>query len=127
MKIYIVTSGEYSDYGIVGCFDKKETAQAYIDAVKKDMWSHYAIEEYELNNTFSKQPKWFIRMTKAGDTTEIESLGIVGLDHESQMGFDYFDNLIAYMGADTEAGAVKILNERRAFLITNNRWGREKR
>ena len=123
--IYIVTSGEYSDYGICGCFDKKETAQAYIDALQKTQWDTYEIEEYELNNTFSTQPFWFVRMDKTGKVLEIKQEGIVGLRTGFATSFDWRDNLEGGIGADDEMGAAKIMNERRAILIAQNRWGKK--
>lgn len=49
-KIYIVTSGEFSDYGIHEVFDLKEKAQKYIDSVG-DMAKYeiFRIEEFNLN------------------------------------------------------------------------------
>lgn len=52
MKLYVVTSGEYSDYGINSIFSTKEKAQAYIDRSNKlgiDNYLGWNIEEYELD------------------------------------------------------------------------------
>jgi len=49
MKIYVVTSGQYSDYGINGVFTVKEKAQKYVDiynACEAD-YDSARIEEYE--------------------------------------------------------------------------------
>lgn len=51
-KVYIVTSGCYSDYGIEACFTTKEKAQEYINNSKKTKdysYSDIGIEEYELD------------------------------------------------------------------------------
>lgn len=51
-KVYIVTSGCYSDYGIEACFSTKEKAQEYINNSKKTKNYSYrdiGIEEYELD------------------------------------------------------------------------------
>lgn len=50
-KIYIVTTGEYSDYQIVACFSSKEKAEKY-SAVKNasERWSPYYIEEYDVDS-----------------------------------------------------------------------------
>ncbi len=50
-KIYIVTTGEYSDYQIVACFSSKEKAEKY-SAVKNDSerWSPYYVEEYDVDS-----------------------------------------------------------------------------
>lgn len=52
MKIYVVTSGEYSDYMIHGVTTKKEEAEAYVKAMREKEDSiycptEYYIEEYE--------------------------------------------------------------------------------
>lgn len=46
MKVYIVTSGEYSDYHIDRVFSTKEKAQEYVDHIGSD-WRD--IEEYNLD------------------------------------------------------------------------------
>lgn len=48
-KVYIVTSGSYSDYGIREVFSSKELAQKYIDAVGTD--DYWEIEEYDVDPT----------------------------------------------------------------------------
>lgn len=47
MKVYIVTSGCYSDYGIVNVFDEYEKALAYIDAKNPDRYDDYYVEIYD--------------------------------------------------------------------------------
>lgn len=44
MTVYVVTSGEYSDYSICAIFSTKELAQAHVDKGGGD-----TIEEYELD------------------------------------------------------------------------------
>lgn len=48
-KIYIVTSGSYSDYGINAVFDSIELAQEYINFYHCDNKNDYNIEVYEVN------------------------------------------------------------------------------
>ena len=36
MKVYVVTSGEYSDYGLDGVFSSRELAQKHIDTLTFD-------------------------------------------------------------------------------------------
>src|ERR1039458_4420925 len=49
-KIYAVTSGEYSDYGINAVFDNKEAAEKYAYPIDDSY-----VEEYELN---PRLPSW---------------------------------------------------------------------
>jgi hypothetical protein len=48
-KVFIVTSGEYSDYGISAVFSTEEGAQRFIDVRGTGRWDYYQIEEYELD------------------------------------------------------------------------------
>lgn len=50
-KVYIVTSGDYEDYGINAVFSTKEAAQKFIDDNFKNANYYVAIEEYELDKT----------------------------------------------------------------------------
>ena len=47
--IYIVTSGEYSDYRIDAVFDTKDLAEAYVAAGAEQPYYKKHIEEYPLN------------------------------------------------------------------------------
>ncbi|CAH0305815.1 DUF7336 domain-containing protein [Priestia megaterium] len=48
-KVYIVTSGTYSDYGINSVFQSEEKAQEFVDLMeKRSSYSDYDIEEYSV-------------------------------------------------------------------------------
>ena len=56
-KIYIVTSGEYSDYGIDAVFTTKEKAVKYVE----QHGTYYKIEEYNLDEEVEKKTQlWCI-------------------------------------------------------------------
>ena len=50
-KVYIVTCGNYSDYGIEACFSTKQKAQEFIKNGKKieTFWGNPRIEEWDLD------------------------------------------------------------------------------
>ena len=52
-KVYIVTSGEYSDYHIDACFSTKQKAQEYIKNAEKTekFWNEPSIEEWDLDGS----------------------------------------------------------------------------
>ena len=53
MKVYVITSGEYSDYHIVRVFAEKENAQKYIALMNKGRCIYsddYYLEEYETDD-----------------------------------------------------------------------------
>ena len=47
-EIFVVTSGEYSDYSINAVFSTKEKAEKYVVATT-DEYSHYNIETYKID------------------------------------------------------------------------------
>lgn len=47
MTVYIVTSGEYSDYGIRDVFTSREQAELYISTMPDLDYEEYFVEEYE--------------------------------------------------------------------------------
>ena len=58
MKIYAVTSGSYSDYGIDAMFSTREKAQEYIDAAKFDEYNEInGITEYDIDSASIEPPK----------------------------------------------------------------------
>lgn len=52
-KVYIVTSGEYSDYHIDACFSTKQKAQEFIRNAEKteELWDRPRIEEWDLDGS----------------------------------------------------------------------------
>jgi hypothetical protein len=52
MKVYVVTTGEYSDYGISAIFSTKEKAEAHCETLRAEEYCNEKpndIEEYELD------------------------------------------------------------------------------
>lgn len=69
-KVFIVTSGSYSDYNIDAVFDTKEKAEAYIKSFGQYDQDFNDIEEYDLNpKTRTRGRKgmfaYHVRMTEA--------------------------------------------------------------
>ena len=50
MKVYIVTSGEYSDYGIEAVFSTREMAEKYIATNNTTDYPYDYIEEYDIDS-----------------------------------------------------------------------------
>jgi hypothetical protein len=120
-QIYIVTMGEYSDYQIVGVFDKEELAEEYKG---DDNWAR--IEEYDLNPQRLKiapgKAAYRVWMRRDGDTKDVR---------EREDGIDTTDirfgepddhGLYACVLAKSPQHAVKIVNEHRVQLIANGEW-----
>ena len=130
--IYVVTSGEYSDYGIDSIFDTKELAEKYIASFNKGGWNEMDIEEWCLNPNEEElkegKKAYRIRMDKEGNATEIEwADSAFGFKDEMGDGvsFTYNNKLMnCYCFAKDDKHAVKIANERRVQYLAANSWGK---
>jgi hypothetical protein len=119
--IYIVTSGEYSDYHILGTFSTKEIAEDFIALLGEPEYSERRIEEFELDFSeadYKGKKVFLVRMAKNGDTKEVVTT-------DSWHNSDFFDmngHFGRYVIARDAQHAVKIANERRIQLIAMDRW-----
>lgn len=125
-KIYVVTCGEYSDYGIEAIFDNKELAEKFISCFEWYDWHQPTVEEWELN-PLKKEIKsglnpFFVRMGKDGVTLDVHKVedfpSFIGLAR-----FDFTNNMYISCMAKDEKHAIKIANEKRLMLIAENKWG----
>jgi hypothetical protein len=131
-KVFVVTSGSYSDYRIDAIFTTRELAQSFIDDFKAHDWRQMDIEEWDLdpNKTHLKQNRkpYFLRINKKGDVTDLEVA-------DSAYGFEqdipdaeisYTPNLEwmnIYCFAADDDHAVKIAGEKRSQILAANIWG----
>jgi len=128
--IYVVTSGEYSDYGIDAIFTSKELAQKFVDSFNS---GYFNIEEWDLdpNATHLKQNRkpYFLRIDKLGEVYDIESpssaYGFKQEIAESTISYTHDKSLMnIYCFANDEINAVKIANEKRSQILAANLWGK---
>lgn len=76
-KVYIVTSGEYSDYHIDAVFSTIEKAKEYVDAYGSD----YRIEEYPVDDAEVKKNEsiWLVSVSwKTGEVISANPEGFYG-------------------------------------------------
>ena len=141
MNVYVVTSGEYSDYRINGMFSTEVKAQEFIEVNKEKRKKHSSyyyddfndIEEYELDCSDKYFPLinqgyeyYYVAMEKDGNSNVNEHY--IFHFHESfeiikptyKPGLKSF--LQCYLWAKSPEHAVKIANEKRAQLIANGEW-----
>jgi hypothetical protein len=130
MKImYVVTAGEYSDYGIEALFDEESLAKAYIASVKSSDYQKMRIETYNLNPN-EKQLRlgyksYLVRMTKEGICAKLYQSHRAPDDGENDTPcFDIKQNLVMYVFAKDEQHALKIVNKRRLEIKAFKKWGR---
>ena len=131
-KIYVVTSGSYSDYGIDAIFDSRELAQSFIDSFDKSRgWTDFNdIEEWELNPNEPElkmnRKAYNLRMNKEGETQNSVEHSKSTYGHREGLSISFtinseWMNVNCY--ADDEQHAIKIANEKRTQILALNRWG----
>jgi hypothetical protein len=120
MKIYVVTSGSYSDYSISDVFSTKEKAQAYIDAYGGG-YNH--IEDYELDPEYKTAKPGYARysvtMDRDGNVSRNTRCTAIGLvDEEDELYWNRWNNVFqCTVEAKSDVHAVKIVNEKRTQYI----------
>ena len=147
MLVYVVTVGEYSDYGIVKIFSTRERAEEYIALCNKyDKYNanFNEIEDYEIDPdvriTHNHPFKFFydVDMDKDGNIRKISKpyLDIDDIDSMKQKfyfseGIDWDTDDINYrkylcfhgqVNANDEEHAIKIMGEKRSKLLREGRW-----
>ena len=142
MKVYVVTSGEYSDFGIEQIFSSLEKAYDYIKLVKEygNRYINEEVDTYEVDPIIKPPDKkfkyiYFVQMDRDGNTHYIsqESEDLIPdpdlgetPPHRDEYHFsthtNYMDRktyivITAYINANDTDHAIKILNERRIKLL----------
>ena len=112
-KVWIVTSGEYSDYSIDGVFSTNELAAKYCEK-----WGG-EIETWNLDEPIP-DVLWAIRMGIGGEV-------ISSWKNCSAEGFDFFalDNkaIVWNVKTEDEQRAIKVTNEKRTQILALGIWG----
>lgn len=120
-KIYIVTSGEYSDYGIDAVFTTKEKANDYVE----QHGTYYNIEEYDLDEEVEKKTQlWYIefcvesgKLSEACPTSCNRNEKVDTCSIFDSFGYRKDESYIRfYIDADSMDRAVKIARERFAAV-----------
>ena len=138
--IYLVTSGCYSDYCVVGAYSTRELAEKYIATMKGSApWSDFnEIEEHELDEAKTELERGLIpydvemnrdgsvASCKCADTTRKYGENGEPWELRGTWTVDYHATgrflLVSFVWAESEEHAVKVTNERRAMLIATNQW-----
>jgi hypothetical protein len=122
-KIYIVTSGEYSEYEINAVFSTKEKANAYI----QQHGTYYDIEEYDLDEEVEKKTQlWSIvfciedgKFDEANPISYNKNKEVDTCYVEERFGDGKMYYIIFLVDADSMNRAVKIARERFAAVKAN--------
>jgi len=136
MKIYIVTSGAYSDYHINAVFSTKENAERYNKIHASGDFED--IEEFEVDEDMALMNRirdekitiYLVCMDRDGNVKEIKKeLPCLYLVESILTGkckhVLYADCMDMSVIAKDEKHAIKIVNEKRTQLIANNKWNKK--
>lgn len=130
-RVFVVTSGEYSDYGIEAIYTDRALAEAYIKG-RKEEYSPPEIEEWRLDvgAEFLNMGyhSYRVRMDRDGNSPEFgrgvvlncpETNDSISLDTDN-----YFwpQEALFHVWAKSPEHAVKIANEHRVQMIANGEW-----
>jgi hypothetical protein len=123
--IYIITDEYYSDYSIIAVFTKKKLAEKYTSSYggRIEEWEADLFEQF-INKGLSY---YTVMMKPNGDVHGVQ-LDLPDEDSKDRIAFliDGSNNLLfSYSIATSEERAIKIANERRTMIITENLWGKE--
>jgi hypothetical protein len=117
-KIYIVTSGIYSDYRIRAVFSTKPKAEEYKAIYDKaDELEEANIEEYDIDEPYDEEFYTEVTMSKTGEVLETKLA-----DWE---GFRQYrgNNLVYSVRGINPEKAIKVVNEKRAAILAIDAWG----
>ena len=72
-KVFIVTSGEYSDYGIDRVFSTEEKAKEWVDVITSMYGGNYDIEQYELDAPIPERKEYMFFEAYIKDNVIVKS------------------------------------------------------
>ena len=119
--IYLVTSGEYSQYGVEGAFSSLKKAWAYLGRRTDG-----EIEPLRLNDdksSLSIRRLWQVRMDKQGKVDGCFEFSLNWEGQNRRREPELWNGAVCFrVMAKTEKGAIKAANEQRTQLIALDRW-----
>ena len=121
-KIYVITSGEYSDYQIVAIYTTREMADEFVQC----NGDGYEIEEYDLNKPISNKKKlWVISFNiESGELEHATTNDYINNENYKDICFycdSYMDvaRMHLYVESETMDKAKKIACDRFASIKAN--------
>lgn len=118
-KIYIVTSGNYSDYSIDAVFSTKEKAVDYVE----QHGTYFRIEEYDIGEEVEKKAQLWVMIFSIKDNKLLQAYVTDGEENKKvdtcYIDKSFTDEIRFYVYADSMNSAVKIASERFAAVKAN--------
>jgi hypothetical protein len=121
-KIYIITTGDYSDYSIEGVFDSEEKADRYLEAFPT---SDATIEAHEVNpydeDIQAGYRTYEVVMDRQGGVISARQSNEPSYYAETLMSLDE-KRLSSRAFTKSKERAIEIANERRIQMIADGKW-----
>ena len=136
-SVWMVTSGEYSDYSVNGVFSTRELAQDYVDAFSHDGYGgQMYINEETLdpgNTSFHKMGRrvYRVKMDRKGNSCSVDladNYSLTDCEWRGNIGiWNTTTNIVLWVDcwATDVKHATKIANEIRTQKIASGDWDRE--
>lgn len=129
-KIYVVTSGVYSDYTIDAVFTDVELANNYVEKHNQANWNEAKIEEWTANEV--KDPILYsvVTMNENGDSKV--RLSFIESETDKTFGFMFTTTwgtpgIVWHLNTLDEKRAVKAVNEKRTIILSHGIWGQDEK
>ena len=129
-KVYIITSGGYSDYHIDWVFSTREKAEAWLKLVGKPSFEERKIEEYPLDSEYNPRFWINVQMDKGGNVIGSYNQTTFTLDEELELckpgllRWSGTDRFILTVQTNNLQQAVKVANELRTHILATETWGK---
>jgi hypothetical protein len=131
-KIWIVSSGQYSDYGIVAVFSTKEKANKFTRLSNEfDSYDEYRVEEFPLDEKVARYFTYRVEIGEDGSWSHYQPIDLNQTKTPSDWHWSvpsYTTGEITLMGlvvvyGRQEQRAIKIANDKRTRIRALNLWG----
>ena len=121
MQVFVVTSGEYSDYGINAIFSTKEKAQEYIDRMEfcSSYEEYYNIHEWNVDEVSKEIPTNDLCLFN-GKIVRLDDLS-KEFGNEGYVAYCLFSDLLE----NAKSRVLEIINEDYLNGLLNNNWGQD--
>lgn len=128
-KVYLVSSGTYSNYSVHCVFSTKELADEYVAKMNAlDTPTGFEVEERELDRPRSNWVVWEVKIGRRGDVVGARAWDYQG-EEPPPLDVFYHENfyeaggqtvMLCRIVCEDEATAVKVANERRTMFLAAN-------
>ncbi len=132
--IYLVSSGDYSDYSVHAAFSTKDKAEKFIDAFAKPNYSQFEIEERRLDPCEAEIKKGlspyrvFMRKSGNSECSKMDDMYSIPIATEVELLTKTYhgkSSLRIEGWFKSKEHAVKVANEKRTAMIANGEWTQE--